>query len=204
MALSEAVIVDQLARLHTTCLPHSAVGRLGAGYARSFYRFARRSPVEIVLVEVHDDEVIAGCTVSLSPATLGKRMVLHTALPFYALIRPFAFPWDTVLADAFGAPKLASASPSHKDVTPELVYIFTRPGERGAGHGRRLIDKIDDQLSQRGFERYIVHTFDDPKDPAVRFYQRCGMTITGRSRPHGMWFLVLERRLNIPGEQSIE
>jgi GNAT superfamily N-acetyltransferase len=198
-ALPESAIIDQLARLHAAALPDSAIGRLGPGYARSFYRFAFRSPLEMVLFEESGGKVIAGCIATLAPTTLGRRMALGTPLLLQALFRPLAFPWDSVIGDIFGAAGRADLAVTIPENVPELAYIFTRKDERGNGFAGRLLRRLDDELIERGIGRYIVHTFDDPADPAVRFYQRNGLTVVGRRRARGMWFLVLERRLSYAG-----
>jgi GNAT superfamily N-acetyltransferase len=185
-------VYEELARLHVAILPDSMVGRLGPLFAARFYRFVFHSPDELALFEEEGGCVAAGAVVSLRPATLGRRAALRTPFLLYVASRPGALPWMALFREYLrpAGRRHAAASPD-----PELVYIFTDPERRGRGHGRRLLQRLERLLIARGVARYTVCTFDDPSDPAVRFYLANGFAVIDRLRRYGMSYLVLERSL---------
>ena len=183
-AIGEADIA-RLAELQRALLPGSMVSRFGAAYARAFYRFAVRSPLECVTVERDaSGRVIAGCVVSFDIASLSKRLALRTPLLLAAMLRPW------VLLSAFGG-----GGPSGAGET-ELVLLFTDPAAQGTGAGRRLVERCDALARRRGLASYVVRTLSDPASPAYRFYLARGFAPVGEFKSYGQMFALMRRSLS--------
>jgi ribosomal protein S18 acetylase RimI-like enzyme len=65
--------------------------------------------------------------------------------------------------------------------TPELA-IAVLPGWRGRGVGSRMMERLFEMLRREGYRRTSLSVQKD--NPAVRFYQRLGYTVSGE-RPDG-------------------
>lgn len=176
--------VATLARLQTQLLPTSLVSRLGAHYARSFFRYVARSSRELVLVERDaGGRVAAGCVASLEIGSLQRRLVLSTWLLPALALHPM------ILVSALGG----SSEPSG---AVELVLLFTSQAARGTGAGSRLVARCESELARRGIRHYQVRTFADPNDPAYRFYIRRGFRQAGEFTAHGRRFALMNRDLS--------
>ena len=115
--------VRRLAQLQLLVLPDSAISRLGQRYVRSFYRYAQRSPLELVLVEREENgDIIAGCVVTTDIASLERRLFLHTSLLVEAAIKPA---WLlSVLRGRGGTPQCGAESVSYTHLTlPTTPYV---------------------------------------------------------------------------------
>jgi ribosomal protein S18 acetylase RimI-like enzyme len=66
-------------------------------------------------------------------------------------------------------------------LTPELA-IAVLPGWRGQGVGSRMMERLFEILRQKGYRKTSLSVQKD--NPAVRFYQRLGYTVSGE-RPDG-------------------
>lgn len=184
-ALSDADF-ERLASLQCATLPSSLISKLGVDYVRSFYRYALKSSHEIVLAARDDAGIIAaGCVVSLDIATLQRRLLTGTPLLLAALPRA-----PTLLPQL-----LRGSSGAIPADAPELLLLFTDTGHRGKGLAGNLVDQAEITLKTRGISRYMVRTFDDAADPALRFYLGKGFVEAGCFTTNGSAFQLLEKRL---------
>ena len=178
--------IERLASLQCAILPTSLISELGVDYVRSFYRYAVKSSHEIVLA-ARDDAggIAAGCVVSLDIATLQRRLLTGTPLLLAALPRVFNL-----------LPRLlrGSSSTAPPDA-PELLLLFTDASHRAKGLAGALVDQAEAALKMRGISRYLVRTFDDATDPALRFYLGKGFAQAGSFTANGAAFQLLEKRL---------
>ncbi|MCL2447193.1 MAG: GNAT family N-acetyltransferase [Oscillospiraceae bacterium] len=65
--------------------------------------------------------------------------------------------------------------------TPELA-ISVLPQHRGQGLGAAMMEKLFDQLCERGYARTSLSV--QQNNPAVRFYQRLGYVVTDEKLDH--------------------
>lgn len=174
----------ELARLQVEVLPTSMVSRLGAGYARAFYRFVTRSEHELLLVARNNTgRIVGGCVVSLDISSFQRRLALSTPLVPAVLVRP------AVLLSALGGNLVPPSE-------VELVLLFTNPSAQGTGVGSSLMSRCEHELARRGVTSYFVRTFADASDPAQHFYRARGFRQTGEFTAHGRRFALLQRTLN--------
>ena len=160
-----------VAELQAAVLPTSLISRLGTGFVREFYRFANRSPKEIVLWRSDDSGVVGVCVVSLDPGSLTRRLLFQTSLAF----RLLRLPIRTLLRQLMPA---SNAADKIGDM-PELILLFTRAEKRSQGIGSQLVMECESQLARRGVRKYYVKTFDAEGDRAVAFYLREGFEDCG-------------------------
>jgi GNAT superfamily N-acetyltransferase len=189
--VNEREIADLVA-LHVSSLPDSLVVALGRTYARSFYRYVTRSDKEITVVERNGDgSIIAAAVVSLEPATLSRRLLLHTSLCVQLLTRPRVF--LPLVSGGVGIKKGEGAAATAG--MPEIILLYTRADQRGRGRGTALIAQIEGRLRHLGVTAYQVKTVAQPTNPALAFYRNRNFTLSGSSATLGRHFHVLIRRL---------
>jgi GNAT superfamily N-acetyltransferase len=177
----------QLAALHVSLLPDSAVARLGVSYAARFWRYAWRSALESMLVEREDGRIVAAGLLSFSTATLGRRLLLSTPLLLALLRHP------RLALEAVGG-----SGPA--DELPELLILMTDRARQGRGLGRAMLANAEAELRRRGHSTYVVRSFADETHPAVRFYKANGFVPHARFCAHGSEFLLLRKSLeSAPG-----
>ena len=191
--MDERDIAD-LAALHISCLSDSAVAVLGPRYARSFYRYVTSSGREIAFVERNGARrIVAAAVISLEPATLNRRLLLHTSL----LVSLLRHPRHTLALlsghreDHAPPPDAANALP-----LPEMILIYTSSEERGRGRGTALIEQAERRLRQLGVAAYQVKTVASASNPALAFYRNRNFTPSGTSFTLGRQFQVFTRRLD--------
>jgi GNAT superfamily N-acetyltransferase len=192
----DARSLDEVARLHAQCLPDSIVVALGGAYVKSFYRFMSRSDQELLVIQRRDDgAAIAVAVVSLTPATLPRRLLFGTSLIPSAIRR-----LPRLIAAAL-APRRDHARSHERGGAsiparrPQLILIFTAVAERGKGHGTALLREIEGRLRDRGITEYEVRTEARPSNPALAFYRDRGFVPDGLSMRFGTSFQVLRRPL---------
>jgi GNAT superfamily N-acetyltransferase len=179
--------IAELAALHAACLTDSSVTALGPGYIRSFYRYIIRSDRELAFVERNESgRIVAAAVVSLEPATLNRRLLLHTSLLVGLVTHP-----ASLLTLAFAR----SRGPSNHSL-PELILIYTSVDERGRGHATALLEQAERRMRERNVTEYQVKTVADPANPALAFYRRRAFTPSGTSFTLGRQFQVFTRRLS--------
>ena len=130
--------------------------------------------------------------VSASPSTLNHRIARATfwsLLPLAALTvltrSEFrALLWHT-LRDSAG-----------EERAPEITYVFVSPVLRGRKLGKRLVERVDAALRERGVAGYYVKTLDEPGNRALRFYEQNGFRRIGLRREGGMEFVEFHRTLS--------
>ena len=184
--MDERDIAD-LAALHRSCLSDSVVAALGAPYVRSFYRYVTSSDKEIAFVERNKaGRIVAAAVISLDPATLNRRLLLHTSLLLNLIAHPFH---ALALVSARGGPS------THAE-RPEMILIYTSADERGHGRGSALIEQADRRLRQLNVAEYQVKTVASPSNPALAFYRNRNFTPSGTSFTLGRQFQVFTRRLD--------
>jgi len=183
--------IPQLADIHCQCLPDSMVSRIGADYARSFYRYLARSEDELGFLHRDGETVVSACIVSLVPATLERRLLRHTPLVLRAPLAIRRLPIRSMAAKALGRGDAGVEQPDG----PELLLIFTVAALRSTGIGAATLARCEEELRRRGHARYFVKTLDDPGNRAVPFYRRHGFTQLGTRVNHGKRLGLWEKAL---------
>jgi GNAT superfamily N-acetyltransferase len=185
-------VLRALATLHRLLLPDSVISRLGATYARSFYRYAARSSTEAVFAAIgNDGAVLGGAVLTLRPADLQRRLARSTVLVPCLLVRPLGG-IRILLASLRGSVEL----PVDR-ATPEVLAIFAAAQHQGRGVGAALLRGVEDFLRKRGLEAYYVRTEDRPENRAIPFYEREGFASIGRLEAHGLCFRVMLKRFAV-------
>ena len=188
--------IRDLADLHVACLSDSVVGALGPSYVRSFYRYVMRSRQEIGLVERnHAGRIVAAAVLSLEPASLNRRLLLHTSLlPSFLTKAPRMI---RVLAFPAVRPGHASADQTRVPAEmPELILMYASADARGRGLGSALIRRAEQRLRQVGVTEYQVRTVADSSNPALGFYRSRAFVPAGTSFKQGRFFQVLTKTLD--------
>lgn len=190
--MNEREIADLVA-LHMSSLPDSTVSALGRRYARSFYRYVTRSDKEFTVVERNGNgSIVAAAVLSLEPATLNRRLLLHTSLGVQLLTRPRVF-----LPLVFGGVGMKKDEEVAATAgMPEIILLYTRADQRGRGRGTALIAQIEARLRDLRITAYQVKTISQPSNPALAFYRNRNFTLSGSSAALGRHFQVFIRRLD--------
>ena len=187
--------ISRLALLQTSALPGAMAAQFGVGYARCFYRYVARSLEEVLLVRREDNEIVAFCLASFGVHSLQQRLLTRTPLTFYAFLRlttPEFWRLATIMArDVLS--RSSNALPAELSALPEVVMLACDSQARGQGHGSRLLDEIEAVLRDRGIREYVVRTFDDDNNLAVKFYSRRGFTVIARFVAHGTPFRLMQK-----------
>ena len=194
---------NELAKLHMLCLPGSLVSFFGQKYIHKFYQYIGESPFEFLLIHKNQGKITGVCILSLSPQTLSRRLVLHT--PFLVRI-PFAI-YNIILyfrtqlftqclcMSKFYVKQRKEKISTEKNSDPEVIHIFTDLKARNQGLGTLMLEKCEVILIQKGFNRYIIKTWDDESKPAVKFYKQKGFVFRNRFWRHGLWMQTMEKIL---------
>lgn len=146
--------------------------------------------------------IVAGCVLSLEPATLLRRFARGTPAHLAADIvraalpnRDFRYRLRSRLREAI-RPLSRFLEPTGDEAPlPEVTQIFTDPDQRGQGHGAALLHACETLLRDLGHTGYCVHTLVEDNDAGIRFYRREGFVVTGTSRSFGDDYLVMEKGL---------
>jgi GNAT superfamily N-acetyltransferase len=188
--------IRALAQLHMSCLTDSFVSALGARYVNAFYRYVTRSDKEIALVERNRaGDIVAATVISLEPQTLTRRLLWRTPLlisvvrhapRILALLRP----GDR--SPSRSAPGDACVPAS----VPEMLLMFTAPGERGRGLATTLVGRADERLRDLKITEYQVRTVMDSSNRALAFYRDRQFVPRGTSFRLGKVFQVFTRALD--------
>jgi ribosomal protein S18 acetylase RimI-like enzyme len=190
--------ISRLALLQTSELPGAMAAQFGIGYARCFYRYVARSVQEVMLVRRTEGEIVAFCLASLGVHSLQQRLVTRTPLAFYASLRlmtPEFWRLVTNIArDVFS--EASTALPAELSILPEVVMLACDSKARGRGHASRLLEEIEVILHDRGIREYVVRTFDDDNNSAVKFYSRRGFTVIARFVAHGTPFRLMRKTIH--------
>ncbi len=179
--------IELLARMHVESLPGSLVSAIGNRYARAFYRYIAESPTEIVLLHRQGKALVGACIVSLEPSTMSRRLLRHTPLAFHAALAIRRLPLRAMLT----AKRPVTKAPSG----PEIVLIFTLPGVRSNGLGRRLLERCDAYLAERGHARLLVKTRDEASNRAIAFYERSGFARHSQVEQYGKRLVLFEKAI---------
>ncbi len=93
---------------------------------------------------------------------------------------------------------IAGAFLRREDATQaQLVSMWVVPTHRRLGIGRLLINAILDWARTKGIRTlYLMVTCNN--DPAIRFYQRLGFTMTGRTEPYPNDPALIEYEMSRP------
>ena len=190
--------IAALARLQVDSLPESLVSRLGLRYAAGFYHFVRKSPQEALFVRREGGEIVAGCVLSLAPASLSRRLLAGTPLLWAALVGLGRAPVRASLwrmAVDMLRPSAIDPSLAALLQQPEVVMLFATADRRGHGHGTALLSEAERLLKERSTPRYVVRTGARDGDPVLAFYRRHGFVLRGQFDAHGSIFRLLEKTL---------
>lgn len=193
--LSDSDII-RAAALHVESIDDSLPALLGGSLVRRLYRYLDSSDLELVLVERIDGDVESVCVVSFEPESLQGRIARATfpelvwRAAWGVIVSPLfrSMLWNVVLDVISGPEKRARA--------PEITYVFTNMQFRGKRLGKRLIERVDAELRDRGIERYFVKTLDEPSNRAVRFYDENGFDRLGSRMEGGRRFVEFQKDLS--------
>ena len=86
--------------------------------------------------------------------------------------------------------------------TAELRKLYLRPGARGLGLGRALLDAAIAEAHRRGFERLVLETAEALKD-ALRLYERSGFRHSTEAAHACRCEIVMELDLRDPGAEAV-
>jgi ribosomal protein S18 acetylase RimI-like enzyme len=189
--------ISRLALLQTSVLPGAMAAQFGTRYARCFYRYVARSVDEVLLVRRERGEIVAFCVASLGIHSLPQRLVTHTPLAFYALLRvirpQFWRLFINVACDVFTAS--SNTLPAIFSRLPEVILLACDPEARGRGHASHLLENAEIRFHDLGIREYVVRTFDDDNNLAAKFYLRKGFTVIARFVSHGIPFRLMRRAI---------
>jgi GNAT superfamily N-acetyltransferase len=187
--------IARAAALHVESIDDSLPALLGGHLVERLYGYLESSGSELVLVERVDGQIESVCVVSFEPESLQRRIARATfpELVWRAVGAVFANPlfrtmlWNTV--------RDAIAGAADPDKAPEITYVFTNTQFRGKHLGQRLIERVDTELRDRGFDCYFVKTLDDPSNRAIRFYDENGFERLGPRVEGGRTFVEFSKPL---------
>ena len=182
---------EQLAALHANCLPDSAVARLGADYARSFYRYLSHSRRERAFAHHDSNQRLDGaCILSFEPWSLNRRLWLNTSLAVrlcQRIGRDAGALW-TALSPLPGASRFVSRGGGLQALSgPELILLYVEPAGRRQGVGTHLLGQVEALLRADSQPTYVARTREDPTDPAWSFYRASGFHEVGHSDRFRVW-----------------
>ena len=197
MQLDERDIQD-LAELHQSCLTDSIVGALGADYVKSFYRYVTRSARELILVERNDTgRIVAAAVVSLEPASLNRRLLLHTTLLQSFLKKAPRMIGQLLWPVRSPSGEIGTSRSRVPAGMPELILIYASSDVRGRGMGSALLERAEQHLRAAKVTEYQVRTVADPSNRALAFYRARQFTPAGTSFKQGKFFQVFTRTLDV-------
>lgn len=178
----------QLAQLHVSCLPDTAIGTLGRRYAIGVYRYLIHSRIEHVFLEHEAGQIIAAAVASEDPIGLFARLCSQTSLLWHVMTgAPTYRRWR-----AFNMLTEGSTLPLSVQGHPELVFLFTSAARRRRGIARRLLAKNELLLRSRGHQRYFVRTRNHKANQASHFYACSGLTLEISKNGIQYWTKSLE------------
>lgn len=162
-------IVNKLAQLHSETLPNSLPAQLGLRYLERFYQSVENGRDEIILSNIHQDELLGGLLLSFAPETLTRRIILKTLTTFVpAFMRQF-------LTNAnFRRQFIVVLLHGSHEPAPEVVYLFVKPNHQGEGIGRGLIQAATAVAKARNCQSIFVKSLADNSDGAQQFYRSLG------------------------------
>ena len=189
---------ERLAALHRESLPGSAVAVLGERYTERFYRYLAESETEHAFFHRDAAGVIdAACVVSLSPASLNRRLWRFTPLLASLLRGPSSGPRRAparALSPSPRAHRYESEQGAVRTIdAPEIILVFVAPAGRRRGLGRALLARSRAWLRDAGHRRCLVRTSDSPRRRVAAFYRATGFELRGCSSRRG--FQVWESRV---------
>ena len=187
--------VEAIARLHLRSIDDSLPSLLGLRYLKRFYRFLARSRHEWVFVERIDGDVHSVCVVSFEPASVNARILRATpvALGWHAAAAILRNPAFRSFLRHYLRERLRGGGADGK--APEITYIFTSEARRGERLGRRLVERVEAFLRERGVGAYHVKTLDDPANRALSFYDEIGFDRIGTRAESGRSFVEFRKRI---------
>jgi GNAT superfamily N-acetyltransferase len=77
-----------------------------------------------------------------------------------------------------------------------MILIFADGSCRGRGLGAILLARCERLLLDRGHDRYVIKTDDDPANRALSFYERHGFVLRRRFSKLGTPYQLFEKYLN--------
>jgi len=185
-------VLAALAAMHRAILPSSLISKLGQSYANAFYRFGAASREERVIAVLRDDGALAGgAFLSLSPASLTRRMALKTPL-IGALVRK---PFLAAHVAAHELKSLARHDEFNIENDPELVAVFVQVDQQGLGMGRALLRTVETTLREHRRLQYLIRTEDSSKNRAIGFYGREGFETRCTVNIRGQPFRIMMKSL---------
>jgi ribosomal protein S18 acetylase RimI-like enzyme len=194
---------SELAKLHMSYFPESLISFFGQKYAQQFYQYIGKSPFEFLLINKNQEEIIAVCVLSISPQTLSRRLILHTSLlvniPFalYNIVSHFRTQLFMKCISSFNfyISQRREKTLTEKNSDPEIMHIFTDVKARNQGIGTLMLENCETILMNKGFNRYIIKTWDDEAKPAVKFYTQKGFILRNRFWRNGISMRMMEKVL---------
>lgn len=186
----------RLAELHVEAIDDSIPSFLGAAYAFHLYRYLAVSDLEEVVTERVCDRIGSGCVLSFAPDSVQSRIARATWAPL--LHRGFSAGLQRPDFRAFAAATLREAVRGGTPPLPgpAIVYLFTDAALRGRGLGKRLIERADALVAERGRDSYFVQTIDEPGNRAIGFYEDAGFVRIGSRDERGRCFALFQRKLD--------
>jgi glycosyltransferase involved in cell wall biosynthesis/ribosomal protein S18 acetylase RimI-like enzyme len=159
-----------VARLHRENLPGSFLPSLGDGFLRRLYRALVTDPDGVLLVAQEGERVIGFVSGTRSVGGFYRRFYLRHGVPALLGALPRIVRGGILrrARETARYPKLSRDLPE-----AELLSIVVRPGHRGSGLGRRLVEALFDVFADRGVSEAKVVVASENED-AIRLYTETG------------------------------
>lgn len=184
--------LQQVADLHTKCLPDSMVSLLGRSYTVFAYRYFIRSIAELLFVQTAENRVLGVCLCSVKPASVARRLIFNTPLIVFALAAIFRVSWRRLIL-AFIESIFDKEVPANLTGAAEVVYIFTCATARNDGLGRKLLQEVERHFAKIRIDSYYIRTADHEDNLAIGFFEKSGFEKKSLGKIGGDSYLLMAK-----------
>ena len=164
---------EWLASLHRKNLGNSIVSKLGERILLRYYRFIEQSDSDFLFVEGQPGEIQGAAVLSLDSRAVMHRFVRSNLLAFaVASLR------KCLVSPSFAMSLLAQRSPEAASVygdaeqQVEIVQIFVNEKYRNKHIGKKILAQVNDFLSSRNINEYMIRTRVNNNEATLGFYER--------------------------------
>ena len=174
---------EELAALHSLCLPESSVALLGTGGLAKAYKVLGENRFEQIYVSLNaEGHITGGAVLSFSPDSIARRLSFHPSLVPYLAIGAARLAWRMYRGTRSSGVSRKSLNSPVK--SPEVVWLFVAPGQRRLGLGRRLLAACAQDAESNGFRPMSIYA-PNPGDETQAFYRALGFQDQGAAAKRG-------------------